>query len=157
MRARQYTGRVVTISNSNVFDEPVYNYSRDFPYIWEEMRLPIAYKDDHHKVDQILLDVVNRHTVKIRDLGAEAIKEIRRRYFMPEESLDPRVYWRLTDNWLELTVRFIAPTHGVRDLKDAISRDVLAALNQAKIGIASGTYDIVGMPPLQVHLTQQAQ
>jgi hypothetical protein len=28
----------------------------------------------------------------------------------------PAVFYRLTDNWLELTMRFIAPTHGVREL-----------------------------------------
>jgi small-conductance mechanosensitive channel len=31
VRARQYTGRMVTVSNARIFDEPVYNYSRDFP------------------------------------------------------------------------------------------------------------------------------
>ena len=36
-----------------------------------------------------------------------------------------RVYLRMTDNWLELTVRFIARDHGMRDLKDAMSRDIL--------------------------------
>src|SRR6185312_11213017 len=39
VHARQYTGRLVTISNSQVFDDPVFNYTREFPYIWEELRL----------------------------------------------------------------------------------------------------------------------
>ena len=42
VRSRQYTGRVVTVTNDKIFDEPVYNYTRDFPYIWEEIRLPIV-------------------------------------------------------------------------------------------------------------------
>lgn len=42
VHARQYTGRIVTVSNSKVFDEPVFNYTREFPYLWEEMRLPIS-------------------------------------------------------------------------------------------------------------------
>lgn len=32
VRSRQYTGRVVTVSNARVFDEPVFNYTREFPY-----------------------------------------------------------------------------------------------------------------------------
>ena len=40
---RQYTGRIVTITNDKIFDNPVYNYTREFPYIWEEMRVPIRY------------------------------------------------------------------------------------------------------------------
>jgi hypothetical protein len=67
------------------------------------------------------------------------------------------VYLRLTDNWIELSVRFIAPQRGVRKLKDAMSRDILAGLEAAKIGIASGTYEIVGVPPLRVELTSTPQ
>ena len=44
VRARQYTGRIVTVSNSTVFDEPIFNYTREFPYVWEEMRLPLPIK-----------------------------------------------------------------------------------------------------------------
>ena len=42
VRSRQFTGRIVTVSNSKIFAEPVFNYSRDFPLIWEEMG------DPHH-------------------------------------------------------------------------------------------------------------
>ena len=34
-----------------------------------------------------------------------------------------------------------------------MSREIIAALDEAKIGIASSTYDVVGMPPIQVQLT----
>ncbi len=43
VKSRQYTGRVVTVTNGAIFKNPVYNYTRDFPYIWEEMTIPITY------------------------------------------------------------------------------------------------------------------
>src|SRR5436305_7996899 len=46
VKARQYTGRIVTVTNARIFDEPVYNYTREFPYIWDEITLPVSYKDD---------------------------------------------------------------------------------------------------------------
>ena len=49
-----------------------------------------------------------------------------------------------------MTVRFIVRDHGIRDVKDAMSRDILAALDAAGIGIASGTYEIVGLPPIRI-------
>jgi len=36
VQSRQYTGRIVTVTNSKIFEEPVYNYTRDFPFLWEE-------------------------------------------------------------------------------------------------------------------------
>jgi small-conductance mechanosensitive channel len=41
VKSRQFTGRIVAVSNAKIFEDPVYNYTRDFPYIWEEVRLPI--------------------------------------------------------------------------------------------------------------------
>ena len=50
---------------------------------------------------------------------------------MDSADLDPRVYWRLTDNWLELTVRFVTRERGVRAVKDAMSREILAGFEGA--------------------------
>ncbi len=59
---------------------------------------------------------------------------------------------RLTDNWIELALRFVVPDHGVRDIKDRISRDIVAGFDEAAIGVASSTYDIVGMPTVRVQM-----
>ncbi|HSU69549.1 MAG TPA: mechanosensitive ion channel domain-containing protein [Tepidisphaeraceae bacterium] len=150
VEARQYTGRVVTVPNSMVFDGPIFNFTKEFPYIWEEMRLPISYKDDRRKAEQILLDCANRHTVKMQELSQGEVHEMKRRYFLEGGDVEPKVYYRLTDNWVELTVRFICRTHGIRALKDKMSREIIDALDAAKIGIASSTYDVVGMPPIRV-------
>ena len=148
--ARQYTGRIVTVTNDKVFDEPVFNYTREFPYIWEEIRLPVRYQDDWESAERILLETARRHTVDLAEIGRPALEDLQRTYVVSESELRPRVFWRLTDNWLEMTVRFIARDRGVRELKDAMSRDILRAFRAAGIEIASATYDIVGMPPLRI-------
>ncbi|MGY1609265.1 mechanosensitive ion channel domain-containing protein [Geodermatophilus sp. SYSU D00700] len=150
VRSRQYTGRVVTVTNDKVFDEAVYNYTRDFPYLWEELSLPIRYTDDRGRAEQILLDAARRQTVAADDVPAAALAAMQQRYFVREADLEPRVYWRLTDNWLELTVRFLTGVYGVRDVKDTMAREVLAALEEAGIGLASATFEVVGVPPLRL-------
>ena len=82
VQARQYTGRIVTVTNAKIFDEPVYNYTREFPYIWEEMHLPIAFGTDRQRAEQILLEVVQRHTVKISTMSEAVLHEMERRYVM---------------------------------------------------------------------------
>ncbi len=150
VHSRQYTGRIVTVSNAKIFDEPVYNYTRNFPFIWEEMILPIAYDADHARAERILLEVAGRHTVPIGEMGEPALLEMERRYFIRRAQMAPKVYFRLTDNWVELTVRFIARDHDIRDLKDAMSREILSALDEAGIGIASATMAIVGFPSVRI-------
>lgn len=152
VKGRQYTGRLVTITNDKIFDEPVYNYTREFPYIWEEMRIPIPYGSDYGRAEGIVLEAARRHTLQIAALGDESLNELERRYEVKREELEPRVYVRLTDNWCEMAARFVTEDHGARVVKDRISREILQELSAAKIEIASGTYQVVGMPELKVHV-----
>lgn len=152
--SRQYTGRVVRVTNDKIFDSPVYNYTREFPYLWEEIHIPIKYGDDYEKVERMLLDVARKHTTELAQKAADSLDDLRHRLFLPGSvSTDPQVYVRLTDNWIALSLRFIAPERGARGLKDRMSRDIWAGLRALNIGIASGTYEIVGVPPIRVDVT----
>ena len=79
-----------------------------------------------------------------------SLQELQRRYLLKPAELRPKVYYRLTDNWIELTVRFLVADHGVRAVKDAMSRDILTDLEQAGIKVASATVQIVGLPTLEI-------
>jgi small-conductance mechanosensitive channel len=149
VHSRQFTGRICTVTNDKIFDEPVYNYTHHFPYIWDEIRLPVRYPDDRHKAEQILLEAARGHALTAAKVSQESLDELERRYNLTAIDVEPRVYWRLTDNWLELAVRFLTPDPGTRDVKDAMSRQILTALDKAGMGIASATYEITAVPPLE--------
>jgi small-conductance mechanosensitive channel len=149
--ARQYTGRLVNVTNDKIFDTPIYNYTREFPYMWEEMHFPIEYTGDYKRAESILLDVAHRHTGGTVELAAPGFDRLRERYFVPERAeLPPRVYLRMTDNWIELSLRFLAPVHGARALKDAMTREILPAFEQAGLSIASTTFAVTGLPVVRV-------
>jgi hypothetical protein len=109
VQGRQYTGLLVTITNDKLFDSPVYNYSREFPYIWEETKIPVPYRANWHDSERILLKVARKHTLKSAELSRQVLDELCRRHFLRETELEPRVFCRLTDNWLEMSVRFYCP------------------------------------------------
>ena len=58
-----------------------------------------------------------RHAVTEDKIGTDEVKRMQERFGIKLGEIDPRVYWRITDNWLELTVRFLAPDHGIRDTR----------------------------------------
>ncbi len=150
VHSRQYTGRLVSIANGTIFSEPVYNYTRDFPYLWEEIAIPVSYEADRAAVEAILRDAAGRHGVVVDAIHDEVVSSMRRRYGVEHDDLAPAVYWRITDNWLEMSVRFLVPDRGARGIKDNMSREILAAFDAAGLEIASATYDIVNVPPLRI-------
>ena len=150
VRSRQFTGRIVTVSNSKIFAEPVFNYTRDFPFIWEEMVVPITYQADRGRVEAIMLAAARTHGLDPNSIAVDAKRQLHDRFGVDPLDMEPKVFYRITDNWLELTVRFVTGTHQIRGIKDAMSREIVAALDEAGIGIASATYDIVGFPPIQI-------
>ena len=152
VKARQYTGRIVTITNDKMFETPVYNYTRDLPIIWEEMQIPVSYQSDVQRAEEIILNAARKFTAQFDEIGEQALAKLEQRYFVQRSEFEPKMFMRLTDNWIELTVRFITREFGVREVKNKISRDILAEFTKAGIGIASSTYDIVGMPPISVRL-----
>ena len=150
VRSRQFTGRIVTVTNDKVFDEPVYNYTREFPFLWEEMTVPIPYRADRQRAEDILLSCVAEHAAAPDRASQPVQHALEQRYFIDLDDLTPRVFYRLTDNWLELTIRFVVREHAIRDIKDAIARAVLQKFEDASIEVASATYEIVGLPPIRV-------
>jgi small-conductance mechanosensitive channel len=151
VRSRQYTGRIVTVSNASVFDEPVFNYTREIAYLWEEIAVPIPYAAAPEEAEQVLLKAVRPHAVPAAEVERHALRELQRRYLVAAPDAEPRVFYRITDDWLELTVRFLVPDHGIREIKDAITRDVLRGLTARGIPIASTTIQLVGAAPPGPH------
>ncbi len=149
VRGRQYTGRIVTVTNDKIFEEPVFNSTRDFPFLWEEIQIPITYATDRRRAEAILLAAAQRATADAQKEAEPYKRALNELYNLELESLAPRVFYRITDNWLELSMRFIVPDRVTREVKDRISREILQEFDAAGFGIASTTIDIVAFPPLR--------
>jgi small-conductance mechanosensitive channel len=153
VHGRQYTGRIVTVTNDKIFEEPVYNSTRDFPYIWEEIRVPITYATNRALAERILLDAAGKATADTQKEAQLHVHKMGENYEVDVGKLSPSVYYRITDNWLELTLRFLVSDRSSREVKDIISRLILARFDEEKIGIASTTIDIVAFPKVSLGQT----
>ncbi len=92
VHSRQFTGRIVTVSNSKIFAEPVLNYTRDFPFMWEEMAIPVAYTADRARVEAILLQAAQIRATEADAMAAEEKSELQERFRVAPVNLEPRVY-----------------------------------------------------------------
>ena len=86
-----------------------------------ELHLPVAYGADRGTAERILLDVARRHTNEIVREATPSIAKLMEEYRLataPE--IEPHSYLRLSEKWVELSVRFITPIEGGRGLVDAM-------------------------------------
>jgi hypothetical protein len=93
-------------------------------------------------VVRLVLGLIARGTG--RRHAREALAE---KYGLDLGALEPRAYWQLTDNWLEMTVRFVVPEHGIRNIRDQITRTVLREFDAAGIQVASISMEVTVMKP----------
>jgi small-conductance mechanosensitive channel len=140
VHGRQYTGRVVTVSNKATFTEPVFNYSAMLEFLWEEVTVSVAFDADIEAAQRILVEEA-REASATSDAG-KAIRDIRRRYPVPMTEVEPRVFWRATDNYLQLSARFVVPVRTARTAKSELTKRVLRRFSAAGIQVASTTMDL---------------
>ena len=140
VKGRQYTGRVVTISNKATFTDPVFNFSTGFEFIWEELSVPIPHEADWETAEKILQEEVER--ISASTAARQAMAAMVRRYPVPRTEVLPRVFLRSTDNWMELSARFVVPVRSARSMKDELTRRVSERLKDAGVPIASATMSV---------------
>ncbi|GIJ34497.1 mechanosensitive ion channel protein MscS [Micromonospora sediminimaris] len=146
IRGRQYTGRVVSLSNRFVFTAPVFNSSTVLDHLWEELTLPVPYEADWHLAERILCE--EAQNISSTAEAQRAIEQMRHRYPVADAEVDPRVFIRATPNWIELSARFVVPVRAARQVKDQVTRRVLDRFTENGLRVASVTQDItVHAPP----------
>ena len=137
VRSRQFTGRIVTVTNDKVFDDPVFNYTHEFAYIWDEVSVPVRYSTDYAAAEKCIRSAAAKHALSRDKIGDEEVKRLEARFGIDVREIDPRVFWRITEDWLEMTVRFLGPDHGIRGIKDRMTRDIIAGYEKGGIAIGA--------------------
>jgi len=145
--ADQPTGRLSLIPNSYVLSNITNNYTKDFDFLWDEISFPITYSSDWKAAKMLIIDVINQETKIIEELARNEISNMERKYFLSRGSMNAEVFVRLTDNWIELTARYVTPVRQRRIIRSRISQKILEDIEKSEsIKIASQTVDIVGFP-----------
>jgi small-conductance mechanosensitive channel len=149
-----YSGRIVKISNAFVFKGPIKNYSMDFPFVWDELNILITYGSDVELTKKIVLD----SSFELLSDYAEASKAkwgaMVERYYIENATLEPTVAIKLTDNWIEVNVRYITDYKLRRSTKhklfDSIQKEALQT--EGKVVLASATLQLLKIPEVDVRI-----
>jgi small-conductance mechanosensitive channel len=118
------TGGLITFPNSEVLRANIVNYTRDFPWVWDEITVGVANESD------IRLAMERAAIVAERIVGGEMKKPAAGyRSLLARERLDadiaesPQVFLTAADAWMNISVRYLVQ---VRRKRLAATRLLLA-------------------------------
>jgi len=147
-----YTGRIVKLSNAFVFKGPVYNYSKDFPFIWDEFNLPIRYGSDIELAKAIIIKAATTTLAEYTKASKDQWKDVVTKYYIEDAMVEPTLATTLTDNWVKFNLRYIVDYKKRRVTKHVLNdliRKEIEATN-GKVVLASQTIELIKIPDLKI-------
>lgn len=149
-----YSGRIVRIANSFVFKAPVFNYSGDFAFLWDEVSIPVKYGSDHRLARDILERVADEVVGDYAKEAEVAWKQMVLKFLIEDATVAPTVTLAANDNWIEFTLRYVVDFKARRGTKDLLFTRILDEVEktEGKVQLASATFELVGAPALSVNV-----
>ena len=149
-----YNGRIVQVSNSFMFKEPVFNYSGEFPYLWDEIKLPIQFGSNYDKVKEILSrtgkEITEDYILECKNVWTH----LENKYRLEDTQTEPMVSMTVNSNWVEFTLRYIVSYKKRRITKTELFTRILKDIDSTKgeIKFPSTSFDIDSVPEIKVSI-----
>jgi len=141
--ADQSTGRIVHCPNSLVFKVPLFNYTKGFEFIWNEIKVLVTFESNWQRGKEIILNSVAKEQQQLEEVMKEKLKKMSRKYLIHYTKFTPIVYTKIADSGIELTLRYLVDTKERRSSQHRISEEILKALEKERdIELAYPTYRI---------------
>lgn len=120
----QSTGRITRLPNNLIFKNPVHNYNKGFPYIWNEIKILLTFESNWQKASEILLELASEHDTNIKEF-TESIKKLSAKYMIYFSKLTPIVYTKIKESGIELSLRHLTAVKERRTVSSEIQEKIL--------------------------------
>lgn len=125
--ADQSTGRVIHVPNWKIFSEPLANYTKGFQFIWNELPVLVTFESDWRAAKEILTEIVSRHAEHLTAEAERRVREASSRFMIFYTTLTPKVWTRVEDSGVLLTMRYLCDPRRRRGTEEAIWEEILDA------------------------------
>ena len=145
MKGETFTGRISQIPNGMIFDGAVNNYTRDSPYIWDEVGNLVTYESNIDRAKQHMLDAANGVVGELMTKKHEAYRK-RLELHDLDRTLpnQPTIRMELADSGVNLYVVYWACAEERRQVKSLIVEAIWRKfMNDSEVEIAYPHMQIV--------------
>ncbi len=148
-----YSGRIVKLSNAFVFKGPVYNYSKDFPFVWDEFNLPVRYGSDVELAKSIVIKTASETLSEYVSKSISEWNQVVNKYYIENAQVEPTLAITMTDNWIQFNLRYIVDYKKRRYTKHLLNELIGKEIQKTdgKVQLASTTVEIVRIPNINMN------
>ncbi len=139
-----YNGKMVRVANSFLFKDPVFNYSGDFPFLWDEIKVPIRTKSDQSLTRKVLEEVLERVVGEYAQESTVAWEKLTKQLYVEKAQVTPMVSMSFDENWVTYTLRYVVDFKKRRTTKDRLFSAILDAIlkTEGRIEIAEASMEV---------------
>lgn len=123
--ADQSTGRLVTVPNNLVLTNAVHNFTEGHDLIWNEFKVLVTFESDWETAEKIMVETAQADFEEKKEFIIERLRKVRKRYLLRYNFITPKVYVKIADSGVLLTLRYMVRARRRRTMDDTISREIL--------------------------------
>lgn len=123
--ADQSTGRVIHIANHEIFSKSLANYTSDFEFIWNELKVLVTFESDWQKAKKLLQTIADEHLDEFVTDAQKQIKKAAKSYLIQFRYLTPIVYTDVRDSGINLSIRYLTNPRKRRGTAQSLWEDIL--------------------------------
>ena len=123
----QSTGRIIHLPNGWLFTDSVINFTRGFPYIWNEINVLVTFESNWRAAKRILSDIANAHGNSLSEEAERKLRRAAQEYLIFYSKLTPTVYTSVGASGVKLTMRYLVEPRRRRGNEELIWEAILDA------------------------------
>jgi small-conductance mechanosensitive channel len=125
MHGDTFSGRIVTVPNGVVFESPVINYTRDNPFVWDEVESMVTYESDIDAAKNHMLDATRDVVGALMTSNYEKYRErLEIRDIEPLLPREPEIRMEFTDSGVKLYAIYFCAAERRRRTRSEIQEKI---------------------------------
>lgn len=131
LKSEDHTGRSVLIPNQDVFTNAIANFSKEFPYIWKDITIPISHESNLEKAMEMAQSIGKEmlfqlvHEDQADDEKKKDLDHLGNQVELFDGNILPKVHVRVDGHSTYVILRYLGPYKGIVEVETEIWKRIL--------------------------------
>ncbi|MFA7627124.1 MAG: mechanosensitive ion channel family protein, partial [Candidatus Kapaibacterium sp.] len=124
------SGRIVDVPNGRVFTMPQYNYSKQFPLLWNELSFRTTFESDIESVKSIIKIALDLPEIQNSKDDIAKLNDVIENFITYNISADTAIFFKVVENGYQFTFRYLCKFNGRRKTEQIIWESIIKSVNE---------------------------